>query len=194
MRIECLELRRGYTLGYIVHPTRPVGARNHLMEFNDMVIDAFSPAINEMRTNKLMVSGPASFQDYLSKNDIPRRGTAASISIDSYERMPPILKEAEIMVFRLGASQESRRQETQFALVDKPLEDFFLYAGDDAQGSTYLPKVSMRDLFAYQVLPVFSETYLVNLSLASGLVAFALELDQDKPILNPATCKIYLYF
>ena len=92
------------------------------------------------------------------------------------------------MVLRLGVSGTKGTVGTQFILVKAPLNDFFIIPTTDLVPETYLPKVSIRDLFAYQVLPIFTESSLVNLSLASGLLSRALGLD-DIPILNPASGK-----
>lgn len=151
-----------------------------------MAVDIFSPAISEMQNNQSNYWGPESFQLYLKRHNIPPKNTAQYISVDSLEKLHPTLKQKEIMIFRLGSSSESDVKGTQFVLVDTNLNDFFIFKPDTEKPTTYLPKVGIRDLFAYQILPVFTETSLCNLALASGLLGHALELDEII-IHNPAT-------
>lgn len=152
--------------------------------------EIFKPALDAISDRNLAIFGPTSFQGYLRKYNLPSTSTARSISIDSYERLPSILKKNHTMVLRLGSSLD--RKGTQFALVKVKdhLDDFFLIDHEiftNKEGSTFLPAVNMRQLFAYQVLPAFSETSLVNLGLASGLVSCALGIDKSKTVLAPAT-------
>lgn len=151
-----------------------------------MTNDLFGPAIDELQKSETYYWGPVSFQHYLRRNKLPPKNTAQYISIDSLEKLPPSLRENDIMVFRLGTSKSKDVKGTQFALVKSNLSDFFIFQPEDSRATTYLPKVGIRDLFAYQVLPVFTESSLLNLALASGLISDALGLD-DRPILNPAT-------
>ena len=51
----------------------------------------------------------------------------------------------------------------------------------------YLPSASIRSLFAYQLLPTLTETSIVNLALASGLLPQALGLIGEGNQVIPAT-------
>src|SRR5262249_43862925 len=100
------------------------------------------------------------------------------------------LKQTDAMVFRLGAAADGPT--TQFAIVKVPgrLRDFFLI--DDAifggsEGTTFLPRTSMKILYAFDLLPALSETSLLNLALSSGLLAAALNLDAPSGLPAPAT-------
>ena len=94
------------------------------------------------------------------------------------------------MVFRLGAAEGE--QNTQFALARhvNGWEDYFLL--DDvvfssAGAEVFIPSVSMKELFAFQLLPALTESSYVNLALASGLLAHALRLDDERSAHVPAT-------
>jgi len=154
-----------------------------------MAKDIFKPALRQLADKSQGIFGPFSFQDYLKEHGLPASGTAESISIDSYERLPNDLKDNDTMVLRLG---ESKGTGTQFCLVKSKgcLGDFFLIDNDvfsDKEGSTFLPSASIRQLFAYQLLPALSESSFVNLGLASGLISFALGLSDQGGLAAPAT-------
>ncbi|WP_456475142.1 DUF6997 domain-containing protein [Candidatus Pyrohabitans sp.] len=152
--------------------------------------DIFKPALEVLSDKDTGIYGPFSFQDYLKENNLPPVRTAPVISIDTYELLSPELKLNDTMVLRLGSAPNGTG--TQFALVKVKgrLRDFFLFDGEiftDKEGLTFLPTVSMRQLFGYNLLPVFTETSLVNLGLASGLISYALGLEDDEIPLAPAT-------
>ncbi|CAG9610635.1 DUF6997 domain-containing protein [Pseudoneobacillus rhizosphaerae] len=97
------------------------------------------------------------------------------------------------MVLRLGVSSSSKN--TQFALI-RPntsiLDDYFLrdeIIFEDKQGSKFSPIVSYKQLYGFKILPKLSETSLVNLGLASGIITSALSLDKNEIPLAPATGK-----
>ena len=150
----------------------------------------FEPALQQMAQNNSDVFGPTSFQQYVLTNGMGNAPTAPSISVDNLSRLAPALRNANVMVFRLG--QEERTRNTKFALarVKGGWSDYFLL-DEEIFGSTapevFIPSGSARDLFVFQLLPTLTETSLVNLALASGLLGTALRLDEpDRPII-PAT-------
>jgi hypothetical protein len=148
----------------------------------------FEPALRELADRS--VFGPVGFQEYLSEYELSVRKTAPSISIDSFEKLPPELRQAEAMVLRLGSRQESRG--TVFAVARNVghLEEFFLMHDkvfEDCDAATFLPRASWRDLYAFQVLRKLTESSLVNLAIASGLLGHALDLNEDTVGLVPAT-------
>ncbi len=148
----------------------------------------FHNLLQEMKANEQKVSTPQSFQKYLSANNL-KANTAASISIDSIKKLPKLLKEQNTMVLRLGSRLGDKQ--TYFSLVkSNDVNDFFF--NDQAlfgqlQPELFLPNVSIRSLFAFQLLPKVTETSVVNLAIASGLMAEALNLKDDKTIVVPAT-------
>nr|WP_306174052.1 hypothetical protein [Pseudoalteromonas shioyasakiensis] len=141
-----------------------------------------------MQAKEQVVSIPQGFQDYVSANNL-KANTAASISIDSIKELPKVLKDQNTMVLRLGSRPASNQ--TYFSLVKtNDVKTFFF---DDVslfsqlQPELFLPNVSIRSLFAFQLLPKVTETSVVNLAIASGLMAEALNLEDDKTIVVPAT-------
>jgi hypothetical protein len=99
------------------------------------------------------------------------------------------------MVFRLGASDSGTG--TQFALrkVDD-LREYFLIDDEiftDKSGSEFSIEES-SGLLAFKVLPYLSETSLVNLGLATGLIGRALGLSDEKVSITTATCQAAFSF
>jgi hypothetical protein len=141
-----------------------------------------------MQAKEQKVSSPKGFQKYVSTNNL-KANTAASISIDSIKKLPKLLKEQNTMVLRLGSHLGDNQ--TYFSLVKShDVNNFFF--NDQAlfgqlQPELFLPNVSIRSLFAFQLLPKVTETSVVNLAIASGLMAEALNLRDDKTIVVPAT-------
>ncbi|AZN34895.1 hypothetical protein [Pseudoalteromonas sp. Xi13] len=148
----------------------------------------FHDLLQDMQAKGQKVSPPQSFQKYLSANNL-KANTAASISIDSIKKLPKLLKEQNTMVLRLGSRLGDNQ--TYFSLVkSNDVNDLFF--NDQAlfgqlQPELFLPNVSIRSLFAFQLLPKVTETSVVNLAIASGLMAEALNLKDDKTIVVPAT-------
>lgn len=150
--------------------------------------DPFGPALQTMALGGWSLFGPEPFQEYLTEHGLPRRDTAQAISVDFLERLAPSLRTHEVMVLRMGQSGGT----TRFALVSTPgrLRDFFLHDDEvfgDWGPEPFTPEVPPRSLVAYSVLGVRTETSLVNLAFASGLIGEALGLDRPYPTGAPAT-------
>jgi hypothetical protein len=116
--------------------------------------------------------------------------TAPIISIDSFRRLAPELKKAGVMVFRLGSPEGERN--THFALAKKVdgWSDYFIFDKEVFKSIApviFVPPVPLRQLFPFLLLPSFTETSLVNLAFASGLLAHALGIDQRDFPYAPAT-------
>ena len=93
------------------------------------------------------------------------------------------------MVFRLGAGEDGKT--TRFGLVrsGNPVSEYFLLDDDvfgGAEGVTHLPSIEMRQIFPFQVLPDLTETSLVNLAIASGVLSEALQIDEGSIPTAPA--------
>lgn len=152
----------------------------------------FRPAVSSLIEKDEGLYGPITFLDYLEKNNLSSKmNTPNYISIDSYEQLPPILKDNQIMALRLGSKNDSPTR-TQFALVKtkNKLNDFFIFDSEiinRGKGYTFLPSVSLKKLYSYYILPKFSETSLVNLALASGVLPKALGISEKEDPLPPAT-------
>lgn len=150
----------------------------------------FEAALKEMEKSGLTYWGPKSFQDYCKANGVTATRTAEYISVDSHKSLASELKQAQCMVFRLGSPKGERN--THFGLSkcvggwgDFFLMDELLFA--DSSPEMFIPTVSFRHLFPFYLLPFFTETSLVNLALASGLMAHALGLDEPSLPLAAAT-------
>ena len=138
--------------------------------------------------NNNQVSEPQGFQAYIKKLNT-QANTAASISVDSIKSLKANLRKSNTMVLRLG-SRASDKQ-TYFSLVKtQNVREFFfddqeLFSG--LKPELFLPAVSIRSLFAFQLLPKVTETSVVNLACATGLLKEALSLDDEASIIVPAT-------
>jgi len=148
----------------------------------------FKDILIEMQEQDISISEPQGFQAYAKTNNVSAN-TAASISIDSFKKLPKVLKQSNAMVLRLGSRPKDNQ--TYFSLVKTiNVQDFFF---DDEslfgklKPELFLPNVSIRSLYAFQLLPKVTETSVVNLAIASGLMAEALNLEDDKTIVVPAT-------
>lgn len=151
----------------------------------------FDPALAELAASDRSVFGPTSFREYVDRNDLeagPR--TPRYISVNSLADLEPALREADVMVLRAGSAPDGRG--TGFLLADGPggLEEFFLR--DEAVFAErpverFSPPVDDERLASYRLLPSRSETSLVNLALASGVLAEALSLDASGALAPPAT-------
>ncbi|MGO2012725.1 DUF6997 domain-containing protein [Pseudoalteromonas sp.] len=148
----------------------------------------FQDIVLEMLTNGQSTSTPQSFQQYVNTNNL-KANTAASISVDSLKKLPKFLKDQNTMVLRLGSRPGDNQ--TYFSLVKaNDVRAFFfddLSLFGQLHPELFLPNVSIRSLFAFQLLPKVTETSVVNLAIASGLIAEALNLEDDKTIVVPAT-------
>lgn len=142
--------------------------------------DPFAPALAQLSFGTWSLFGPAHFQDYLAQNHITHKDTAQSISIDFLDKLAPSLRKAGVMVLRTGQGQ--------FALVATPnrLHDFFLH-DQPTTPEPYTEPVDPEILKPYRVMPKLTETSLVNLAFASGLMGHALNLDRPYPTAAPAT-------
>lgn len=150
----------------------------------------FERALESMAASKSDVFGPISFQKYLAGSNIARRNTAQIISVDTLARLAPELRKADVMVFRLG--QGHGESTTKFALArhKNGWSDYFLIDAEifgPAKSEIFIPSGSARDLYVFQLLPTLTETSLVNLALASGLLGTALQLDEPNRPIIPAT-------
>ncbi|BBM86653.1 DUF6997 domain-containing protein [Candidatus Uabimicrobium amorphum] len=150
----------------------------------------FFEAIQKLEKSQQLVGQPISFQDYITTLGIGTKNTAQYISINSLNDLSRDLYEADCMVFRLGAPKGARYTHFALAKTAQGWDDYF-FIDENIFSSTkvemYLPDVSVRSLFAYQLLPVLTETSIVNLAIASGLLPHALGISAQQII--PATGK-----
>jgi hypothetical protein len=150
----------------------------------------FGPALAQMESCGAAVFGPLSFQGYLSENGLSDKNTWQHISVDNLRRLAPELREANTMVFRLGSPEGEKHTHFALARCVKGWADYFLFDQGifhDTKPQRFIPPVPMRQLFAFTLLPKFTETSLVNLAIVSGLLSHALQLDDAVLPSAPAT-------
>lgn len=151
----------------------------------------FEPALNQLAASDQQVYGPTSFRDYISTHDLDTTGrTPRYISIDNLDELTPALRDAGVMVLRTGSAPDGTG--TAFLLVDGPngVNDYFLHDDEifDGQPTESVSGLVEQDrLLSFTALPTLSETSLVNLGLASGVLSHALELDTTGALAPPAT-------
>lgn len=124
------------------------------------------------------------FRDYAAENGIGTRQTPEHISINHWGALPAELKATETMVYRLGRGEDQR---TRFALARmSEVRDAFLFGfSTEGAAATFLSPASLRDLFGFSLVAP-SETMLVSLACASGLMASALGFDEPIGLASPA--------
>jgi hypothetical protein len=138
----------------------------------------FDVALQAMNADRSATYGPEGFREYVGQHGIQAKDrTPAYISIDRPMALQPELRAARVMVFRLGQGTFAlARFTTQAGWGEYFLDDSALFGG--LQPRAFIPSVSYRQLFAFTLLPNFTETSLVNLAVASGLLQEALGLDE----------------
>jgi hypothetical protein len=150
----------------------------------------FESALEEMKKTGLPHWGPKSFQGYCMANSVKAPKTAEHISIDSQKGLAPGLRNAQCMVLRLGIPEGEKNTFFGLSKCVNGWGDYFLLDDVLFEGvapEMFIPTVSFRHLFPFYLLPAFTETSLVNLALASGLMAHALGLDEQTLPLAAAT-------
>lgn len=143
----------------------------------------FQPALDEMGNDRIF--GPVRFSEYRRAHDIGvMTQTADCVSVDHREKLRTELAATGTMVLRLGRGSFCLAR-SQHGLADFFLEHDAVFG--DTVPSSFLPDVSWRSLYAFELLPSLSESSLVNLGMASGALGHALGLDRDESIHVPAT-------
>ncbi|MBD2092463.1 hypothetical protein H6F67_21685 [Microcoleus sp. FACHB-1515] len=152
----------------------------------------FENVLLEMRERKVIYSEPRSFQEYLRANHINSQNTASHISIQKIEDLKPELRKEGYMVFRLGSRPNDNN--TYFALAALSNKDdwseYFLIDKiifKDTQPEIFLPNVSIRQLFAFNLLSNLTENSLINLAISSGLLANALNIETSESLAASAS-------
>lgn len=153
----------------------------------------FDNALSEMAGSSFLEPQP--FLSYARQAGFSDAKPAYYISIQNLRGLSPELRAAGVMVFRLGCA--SGRKETNFALArhagswnDYFLQDQTIFAG--------CPQFSVpgcfEDLRIFEILPKSTETSLVNLAVASGVLRSALGLDaKDDAIVNATAQGTYTF-
>lgn len=152
-------------------------------------ISVFEHACIEMTASRQWRE-PESFQGYLEKNGITKARTAEKLSVQSLDGLDPFLRKSGIMVFRLGCTLGAAT--TAFGLIRAraKIEDFFLLDQDifdNQKRERFIPTASYSELLPFSMFRTINEAGAVNLSIASGLLAHALRLDEPHPRVAPGT-------
>ena len=145
-----------------------------------------------MAAKKLVTYGPMSFRKYIEGYKLPKNTQPApNISIDSIARLDSSLRKNGTMVFRLGSPQGEKYSHFALAKSINSLEsDYFIVDQEVFDLNTaelFVPTTTYRQLFPFTLLPRFTETSVVNLCIASGLLSHALNLDKSELPSVPAT-------
>ena len=151
----------------------------------------FEDAIKRMKELNHTSTEPACFVDYLKNNSLSKVKTSDYLSPQGWSTLKPELKYAGLMIFRLGARRETGNN-AYFSLAKWKNKSDFIFFDENIfkklPPEPYVPTVPLNRLFAFHLLPGFTETSFVNLVASSGLLAKALNLDNDLPV-APATGK-----
>ena len=127
-----------------------------------------------------------SFIDYRARTSFPSARTLTSLSIQDFAGLPRLLRERHVAVFRLGAGR--------FALVQMPgpeaLKQLFIFDEEVFPDSIRdVAPINEELLSVYSMVNKHSETNLINLALASGCLAEALQLDEHRTFPPAATAQ-----
>ena len=143
-----------------------------------------------MQRTGSLISAPQSFQEYASEMNLGNNRTAQYISINSFSDLHNSLLGSGYMVLRLGSPQGSKHTHFSLVKVENDWNDFFFVDKtifNEVEPSVFTPIVSDKNLLSFKLFPKLTETSLVNLALATGLLAEALNIDKEKEQLIPAT-------
>ena len=157
----------------------------------------FTKAIEEMDSTNRSTYGPLSFKRYNEEQNLITRGTAPHISIQSIGNLKRELRENKIMVFRLGRRPDDNNTYFGLSRCVENFHDYFLIDEkifETLEPELFLPTASARELYVFNLLPNSTETSLVNIAVATGLLNEALKIDKSHIPSVPATGKsIYTF-
>lgn len=150
----------------------------------------YNQKIESFIESNQVVSEPESFKSYSESTQGKALEPWPYISIDSIQKLRAELKQANMMVLRLGSRPKNKGSFFSLVKAKHSYSDFFfldekLFAALTPE--LFLPDVSIRSLFPFQLLPKVTETSVVNLALASGLLPHALSVEKSESLLIPAT-------
>lgn len=146
----------------------------------------FAVAIEELKVSGASLSKPESFNEYCLRTEqaVPRN-VPGWISAQTLSTLNRELRQAKVMIYRLGSPPGSNTTQFGLARTVKNWSDYFLLDEQvfaDVQPQAFIPTSSFRDLYAFSLIPRFTETTMVNFALASGLLREALSLDKTPSI------------
>jgi len=145
-------------------------------EINPINKRIFEPAIDLIEEFKIKYYDGGSFQKYIENNNLGNAKTAEKISVDSFEKLDPQLREKNIMVFRLGKANNGPG--TAFALRKMDdMHDFFLVDEKvfiEDLIDFYIPD---EQLLPYKIIRNLTEQSYLNIAINSGILSKALSVD-----------------
>ncbi|NJL57073.1 hypothetical protein HC928_19445 [bacterium] len=155
----------------------------------------FAREILDLRSRNTFYSEPKSFKAYVdamdATADVKLKKTPEYLSPQSLETLDKELREQGYMVFRLGLGD---RKTTFFALAklqqDGNWSEYFLLDREifeDVPSEIFIPNVSVRQLFAFNLLARLTENSLINLAISSGLLSTALGIESSESLAAPAS-------
>jgi hypothetical protein len=146
----------------------------------------FTIALEELERSESPVSMPESFTQYCNRTrQVVPRNVPGRISPQSLSSLDRELRESNVMVFRLGSPPGTNTTQFGLARTAHDWSDYFLIDDrifEDVSEQAFIPTSLFRDLYAFSLIPRFTETTMVNFALASGLLREALSLDQTPSI------------
>ena len=159
-------------------------------------VGIFDQAIRSLEAEGLSYSEPQSFcayRDSLEKKPTnSTKNTAQILSVQKKEDLQRELVESGYMIFRLGKREGQKGSYFGLAKLKNPDDwsEYFLIDADLFKGvekQIFLPNVSIRQLFAFNLLSDLTENSLINLAISSGLMASALGIETSESLAAPAS-------
>lgn len=147
----------------------------------------FRHALAALQRHPDRILEPQSFKAYTQVQSLAAGPTASHISVQNLAGLDADLRQADVMIFRLG---EGADRTTRFALIqaERSVDEFFLSEIAPPQPPrTFVPEGAPSDLYPFTLLGDLTETGAVNLAIASGLLPAALGCDQPASRVSPAT-------
>lgn len=158
----------------------------------------FESLISHVESTNLTFTEPQSFNSYLEKNGLNPKSfnTAEYLSpqcLNGTKGLKKELLDANLMIFRLG-NREKDSSGTYFSLIKLKEEglwsEYFLNDKDifkSVEPELFIPNVSIRQLFAFNLLSKLTENSLINLAVSSGLLSSALNIESSESLAAPAS-------
>ena len=150
----------------------------------------FEPALGDMVASGMEFYGPTSFKKYLDEHGFEQAGAWQYVSVDSLDRLSEDLRDAGVMVFRLGSRPGVVGTHFGLAKYSRGWGDYFLIDKDLLSIATqefFVPCIPIRQRLAFQLLPKLTETSLVNFAVGTGLLSRVLRIEDGCDLIIPAT-------
>ena len=153
----------------------------------------FDDALNEMRGCATLE--PRSFVKYAKQTGFSNVKTADAISVQTLRNLAPELRSAGVMVFRLGSTTGTKGTVFGLAKHTGSWDEYFLLDENVFAGCQIHPVAGKREgMRIFDILPRSTETSLVNVAVASGILNAALQIDsKSSAIINATAQGIYTF-